>query len=90
MLLAPSADAAIKNRQRHQRVRIKQGVKSGELTKREARGLGTASARLGREIRRDRVDGGGLTPRERVKIHHKQDRLSGQVFRQKHDGQERR
>ena len=87
ILLAPLADAGPRDRQRHQRARIGKGIRSGELTGREARGLGTASARLGRQIRRDQIDGGGLTGRERAKIHRKQDRLSRQIFRQKHGRQ---
>ena len=89
VLLAPLADAGPRNRQNRQRARIAQGIGSGELTGREARGLGQASARIGRGIRRDRIAGGGLTGRERARIHRQQDRLSRQIFRQKHDGQTR-
>ena len=88
-LLAPAADAAIKHRQKHQGKRITQGVRSGELTRREATGLRRGWHRLNRSIRHDRIDGGGLTGRERVKIHHQQDRLSRQIYKQKHDGQSR-
>lgn len=77
------------DRQRNQRVRIAEGVQSGELTRGEARRLDRQQDRLHREIRRDRVDGGGLTRRERAKIEAKQDGASRRIMRQKHDGQTR-
>ena len=40
-----------------------------------------------RQIRRDRIDGGGLTARESAKVDRKQDQLSRNIYRQKHDGQ---
>jgi hypothetical protein len=44
---------------------------------------------LNREIRHDRADGGGLSNRERAKIEHQQDRLSRQIYRDKHNRRRR-
>ncbi len=88
-MMTPTADAAIKQRQRRQTIRIGQGVESGELTRREAYRLNHARKSLNHSIRHDRIDGGGLTKHERVKTHHRQDRLSRQIYRQKHDAQKR-
>ncbi len=80
----------IEGRKDAQQVRIRQGVRSGELTRREAGKLARKEARLKREIRRDRLDGGGLTRKERVKIDHKQDKLSREIVKEKHDRQDRK
>jgi len=80
----------IARREANQQQRIRQGVRSGELTRVETRRLEAQEAALHREIVRDRIDGGGLTPAERAKIDRKQDALSRQIFIQKHDGQTRR
>ena len=77
----------VKKREKRQQQRINQGVKSGELTKKETLKLEKKEAKLHREIKKDRKDGGGLTAKERVKIDKKQDKLSKQISKQKHDDQ---
>jgi hypothetical protein len=62
-------------------------VGTGQLTPRETIRLERQEARLNREIRRDRHDGGGLGLRERHKINRQQNRLSREIYRQKHDRQ---
>jgi len=87
-LAGPAAFAQnIHKRQVNQQRRIGAGVKSGQLTPRETVRLEKKEARLNREIRRDRRDGGGLSARERNKIDRRQDALSRQIYRQKHDRQ---
>jgi hypothetical protein len=90
--LAPTASAAdrIARRQERQQQRIGHGVSSGRLTAGETARLETREALLDRRIRRDRRDGGGLQPAERRRIEHRQDRLSRDIYRQKHDRQRRR
>lgn len=83
------AGPTIVQRQHRQQARINQGVRSGELTRREAAELRAKEARLNRQIQRDRVDGGGLTAKERNKIDKLQDALSREITREKHDGQSR-
>jgi len=77
-------------RQVKQQARINEGVKSGELTKREATKLQVEKAKLHKEIKQDRKDGPGLTPAERAKIEAKQDKLSRDIAREKHDAQTRK
>ena len=79
----------IKKREKRQQDRIDQGVKSGELTKKEALKLEKKEAELHRKIKKDRKDGEGLTAKERAKIHQKQNKLSRQIAKQKHDDQKR-
>ncbi|MDX2150050.1 MAG: hypothetical protein SFV54_04895 [Bryobacteraceae bacterium] len=79
----------IQNRKEAQAARIQQGVRSGELTRGEAARLREQQRDIRQTVRRDRVDGGGLTPRERAKIERQQDRASRSIARQKNDPQRR-
>lgn len=83
------AETRIHNRKDQQQARIANGVRSGSLTARETGRIESREARLNRQVRRDRRDGGGLSARERVNIERKQDRLSRDIYRQKHDAQHR-
>jgi len=87
--MALAAKPSVKNRQIAQIGRIRQGVASGSLTRPEVRRLTASQGRLHRPIVRDRVDGGVFTPRERVKAHHRLNRQSRSIARQKHDRQNR-
>src|SRR5262249_54237408 len=90
LLVASSAEAAgpIKRRAGHQQDRIAQGVKSGELTPRETARLEHKEAALNQETRDMRkLDGGKLTPKDRALVNQQQDRLSKQIYKQKHDVQ---
>jgi len=81
-------EAAINQRQRRQQARIRQGVRSGELTRAEARRLERGEARIGRREMRARRDG-TFTPRERGRIQRQLNRESRAIYRQKHDRQDR-
>ena len=59
-----------------QQRRLTQGVRSGEITPGEARGLRRQQMRLRRRIRRDRA--------ERFLIRRQQNRLSNQIYRLRH------
>lgn len=85
--LAPSQ--TIVARQQKQQERILQGIRSGSLTARETARLEREEARTGREIRRDRADGAGMTARERAKAHRMLDRASRDIFRLKHNQRSR-
>ena len=80
----PGIDA----RERNQRERIAQGVRSGELTRPEARRIVRGEVRLHRHERIARSDG-IVTRAERVRLHRHADRMSGRIDRQKHDPQSR-
>jgi uncharacterized protein HemX len=77
----------IENRKDRQETRTNQGIRSGELTNKEAARLKARQANLNRKIRQDRQDGGGLTAAERARIEQRQDNISQDLARQKHDGQ---
>ena len=79
----------VANRQKQQQKRIHQGVKSGELTKREALKLERNAAKIHRSIAKDRRDGGEFTPRERAKARKRLHKQSGAIARQKRDKQKR-
>ncbi len=68
--------------------RIAQGVKSGELTHKEAKHLKQAEAKLALGTLKQAIDGGGLTAKEKAGIDARQDKLSERIYSQKHDGQE--
>jgi hypothetical protein len=91
LLLAPPAEAAgrVGRRQIRQQARIAQGVRSGELTRRETARLERQQAALACQKRRMLADGGGLGPVERARLERHQDRLSRHIYRQKHDQQSR-
>jgi hypothetical protein len=75
----------IRNRRENQQDRIAQGVGSGQLTPRETARLEGREANLNRTIRRDRRSGGGLSVQERRQINRRQNQLSRDIYRQKHD-----
>lgn len=81
---APGVD----KRQHQQHKRVGKGVKSGELTRRETRGLLRGQRHIAREERRYKADG-QLTGRERADLHRDLTRTSRQIYRHKHDGQSR-
>lgn len=79
----------INDRQRDQQQRIRQGVRSGELTRREARRLEGEQARIYRNEARARHSGGEFTARERLRIQRQLNHSSRDIYRQKHDRQDR-
>ncbi|MDT7540403.1 MAG: hypothetical protein QOE33_307 [Acidobacteriota bacterium] len=83
-----AAPQNIDRREQRQQRRIRQGVRSGELTRREARGLERRETRVNRAEWRARRSGGTLTGRERGRLNRELNRSSRAVYRQKHDRQE--
>ena len=77
----------INERKENQQDRIAQGVKSGELTAGETANLETKEAALNHEEHAMRAaDGGKLTSGDRAVINHQQNKLSRQIYKEKHDG----
>ena len=77
----------IQKRKENQQDRIAQGVKSGQLTPAETANLEQKEARLNREIRHDRAaNGGKLTNHEKRQINRQQNRLSLNIYGDKHNG----
>ncbi|MBO0727013.1 MAG: hypothetical protein J2P52_15520 [Blastocatellia bacterium] len=79
----------INERQQNQRQRIRQGVRSGELTRVEAARLRRQEASIRLREARARQSGGQFTPRERARTQRQLNRESRRIYRQKHDAQER-
>jgi hypothetical protein len=84
-----AAAGPVNHRERHQRHRIRQGVASGELTKRETTRLAQQQAAVRAEEYVYRHTGGGLSWRERADLHRDLNRASRSIYRQKHDAQDR-
>ncbi len=83
---ATSATPGIDKRQANQQKRIDQGVKSGELTGREAARLEKGQAKVQRMEDKTKADG-VVTAKERKQITHEQDKQSRRIAREKHDRQ---
>jgi len=81
-------DPGVNARQQNQRQRIQQGVRSGELTRRETRTLAEQQRDV-RQLERAYKSDGELTRAERVDLHHEQNQASRQIYNQKHDAQDR-
>jgi hypothetical protein len=79
----------INQRQQNQQQRIRQGVQSGELTRREAGRLEKEEQRIRRQEKRMRESGDGLSARERARLEHDLNRESRRIHNQKHDNQDR-
>ena len=75
-------------REQNQRERIAQGIRSGELTRPEARRLVRGEVRLHRHERIAKSDG-VVTRAERYRLQQHADRMSRRIYRQKHDRQDR-
>ena len=87
---AASADGPIQQRKDNQQQRIAQGVASGQLTAGEAARLEGRQAALNREERAMRAaNGGRLTAADRALINRQQNRLSGNIYRLKHNARHR-
>jgi hypothetical protein len=74
----------VNQRQKNQHARIKEGVKSGELTKGEARKLHAEEKTIQEEKQMAKADG-KVTKAERAKLHHDQNKASKDIHRMKHN-----
>jgi hypothetical protein len=81
-------DPRVNARQHHQHSRIRQGVRSGELTRHETRRLAEEQRDV-RQLERGYKSDGKLTGAERRDLHHEQNQASRDIYRQKHDAQSR-
>jgi len=87
--LAQGRRNGINERQHNQQQRIRQGVRSGELTGVEAARLRRQEAQIKLNEARARQSGGEFTPQERTRIQRQLDRESQNIYQQKHDAQDR-
>lgn len=86
--LAGKRDPRVNTRQAYQQAKIRQGVKSGELTKKEAVKLEANQRRIARTEHRMKSDG-NMTAAERAKLDTMQDKQREVIYKQKHDDQDR-
>jgi len=76
----------VNKRLEHQSSRIHQGVKSGELTRREAKNVRLADARIHYQEHRDRIlHNGHLTKGETRRLNHELNHESKVIYRDKHN-----
>lgn len=80
------AGARIDQRQANQQKRIDEGVKSGDLTKRETERLQKNQERIQKMEDKARADG-KVTKQEARRIEHAQDRQSKAIAHERHDKQ---
>ena len=85
---AATHDPRVNHRQHNQHARIAQGVKSGELTKAEAKDLRSDQQEIRTEEKAFKSDG-KLTKDERQELHQDQNATSKEIYAEKHDEQER-
>jgi hypothetical protein len=82
----PAADPSIAQRKENQQDRIANGVQSGQLTAGETSKLETKEAAINGETRADRAaNGGKLTAAEKTQINGQQNKLSNQIYKDKHN-----
>ena len=85
---ASTSTPRIDRREANQRARIHQGVKSGELTRHEARRLRRGQRHVDRMEDRAKADG-KVTAAERHRITRAQNHQSRRIYRLKHNDRER-
>jgi hypothetical protein len=85
---AGTRDRGVNQRQQNQHQRINQGVRSGELTRRETGALAREQRDV-RQLERAYKSDGELTRAERVDLHQEQNQASRHIYNQKHDAQDR-
>jgi hypothetical protein len=78
--VTPGAD----RRQRNQKYRIENGIKSGQITKREAKSIRRSVRSAKRYERRAKSDG-KVTWKERARLQHRQNVASRKIYRTKHN-----
>ncbi len=82
----PATDPTIGQRKENQQDRIANGIQSGQLTAGETSKLETKEAAINGETRADRAaNGGKLTQAEKQQINGQQNKLSNQIYDDKHN-----
>jgi hypothetical protein len=84
-----SASAQIRQHGQNERQRIRQGVRSGELTAAETANLARQQAHIRRETVAAKRNDGVITPCERKEIRQDQRQASRNIYRKKHNGRDR-
>ena len=91
ILMAPLAQAGqssphtINQRQVNQQRRIFNGIKDGQINRQEYRNLERRSLSIQRQERRDRLDGGRFTAKERYQLNQRLNNVSRSIYGDRHD-----
>jgi hypothetical protein len=86
----PKKPLTIQHRKHNQQARIRQGVKSGELSRHETRNLEKKERALNQEERDMRkMNNGKLTAQDRKTLQQQQNHLSKQIYKEKHNKHKR-
>jgi hypothetical protein len=85
---ARSKTPVINEREHNQQERIRQGIKSGEVTQREAVRLEEQEAKIRVNEKFAKADG-KITPAERARLEKELNKTSRNIYQQKHDNQDR-
>src|ERR1700746_478906 len=82
----PVTGESIQDRKENQQDRIANGVQSGQLTAGETANLEKKEAAINKETAADRAaNGGKLTRAEKAQVNRQQNRLSNQIYQDKHN-----
>jgi hypothetical protein len=84
MAQAQTRTPVVTHRQHIQDRRINHGVRSGQLTRNEARHMRTDERKISRDKRMARVDG-HVSIAERRHLRHEENRTSQAIYRHKHN-----
>ncbi|MFM2125704.1 MAG: hypothetical protein RL328_2155 [Acidobacteriota bacterium] len=76
----------LKQREKNQKARIKEGVKDGSITRREAKELKQDQKEIRQDVKDARADG-VVTGKEAAKITREQNKASRDIYKQKNDKQ---
>lgn len=77
-------------RAENQQDRIAHGIKSGQLTDKEAANLESNEAKINNEVRNDRAaNGGKLNAQQKAQVNRQQNQESRQIYRARHNGRVR-
>jgi hypothetical protein len=87
MLTGTASAATINQRQRHEQARIRQGIHSGELTRQEAHRLELEQRRI--RLQEQLARKNGLTPQERARLQKELEKANRDIYKEKHDNQDR-
>ena len=83
-----SVNAQLRKHSQNQKHRIKQGVRSGKLTKKETKNLIEERKQIHRDVKLAKSDG-KITPNERKIIRKEQRQQSHVIYRKKHNNRDR-
>jgi hypothetical protein len=89
ILLFVFSIAEAKPRGAHQRRRIRQGVKSGQVNRMETKALVKEQNDIRRLRRESKLDDGKISKDEKMEIQLTRRNASQDIYRQKHDGDKR-